>query len=420
MLQIGKQLTPEQRLSKAVVDAMGHSRYMRLASVLMIGNRSIEDGIPTACTDGRNEWYGREFITKLNDAELRFLVLHECYHKLYRHLFVWEHLVKDDSRLANVAMDMVINTKLVTENEKDLFATMTGELSIGCYDKKYEGWDTAMVYHDLKKNGLPKPKDMPGGSDVGTPTNTSSGDGTTTTVQGHGGFDTHDHENAKVMSEKEKKDLAKDIDEAIRQGAMIAGKMGSGGDRDFDELLKAKIDWKQVLRDFITTTCKGKDFSTWNRPNRRFIGQGIYMPSGISEKVGELVIAIDTSGSIGDHELQAFLSEVKGIVDNVHPDKVRMLYWDTKVCKEEIYETQEVDKLIQSTKPEGGGGTTIECVPEHLAEHNVSPQATIILTDGYLGGSWGQWTCPTLWCIIDNASAQPDVGKCVHINSHEL
>lgn len=408
MLQIGKKLTPQQRLSKAVVDIMGSPKYVALAGILMIGNRSIEDGIPTAYTDGKNEKYGTEFVEGLNDAELRFLVLHENYHKLYRHLDTWKHLVQENHELANVAMDMVINTKLVTDNHEDKFATMTGGLEIGCYDVKYEGWDTARVYHDLKKNGMPKPQG-------GTPGQGGASQGNGSTQ----GFDVHDHENAQAMSDSDKKELAKEIDEAIRQGAMVAGKTGSGGDREFDQLLKPKVDWKQVLREFLTTTCKGKDYSTWNRPNRRYIGQGIYMPSGISEKVGELVIAIDTSGSIGDHELQAFLSEVKGICDTVKPDKVRMLYWDTEICSEEIYEQDQVEKLIQSTKPEGGGGTMIECVPEHLAKNNVSPQACIVLTDGYLGGSWGQWTCPLLWCILDNDDV-PDVGKCVHIESHEL
>ncbi len=86
MLAIGKQLTPEQRLSKAVVDIMGNPKYVALAGVLMIGDRSVQDDIPTACTNGRDEMYGRAFVDTLNDAALRFLVLHECYHTLNRHL----------------------------------------------------------------------------------------------------------------------------------------------------------------------------------------------------------------------------------------------------------------------------------------------------------------------------------------------
>ena len=99
MLMIGKELSAEQRLGKAVVDIMSEPRYTALAGVLMIGNRTVDDKVPTACTNGRDEMYGRKFIESLNDAELRFLVLHECYHKLYRHLTTWRHLYdKNDAK----------------------------------------------------------------------------------------------------------------------------------------------------------------------------------------------------------------------------------------------------------------------------------------------------------------------------------
>ena len=394
MLNIGQKLTVEQRLHKAVVGIMENQKYMALAGVLMVGERTISEEIPTACTDGKNEMYNREFCEKLNDAELRFLILHENYHKLYRHLHTWQHLNKDDPQLANMAMDFVINAKLKEDNDEDGFATMTGELSRGCYNSKYRGWDTAKVFHDLKKN--------------------NDGDG------GSGGnvLDIHDWDNAKDMTPEEKDQLARDIDQAIRQGAMVAGKMGSGGDRDIDALLRPQVDWKQVLREFITETCAGRDYSSWRKPNRRYISMGIYMPSGVSEKVEELVLAIDTSGSIGRTQLSIFLSEVRSIAEVVKPSAVRILYWDTEVCRAEKYEMHELDNIINSTKPEGGGGTTVECVPQYMTDNNISPQACIVLTDGYLGGSWGQWNCPTLWCVIDNESAKPDVGKVVHVNSN--
>ena len=147
---------------------------------------------------------------------------------------------------------------------------------------------------------------------------------------------------------------------------------------------------------------------------------GIIMPSGVSEKVEELVLAIDTSGSIGQRELSVFLSEVGSICDTVTPSCVRILYWDTEVCREEKYEIHELANITKSTKPSGGGGTMVECVPKYMAEHGIKPQATIILTDGYLGGSWGSWTCPTLWCILDNKGTNASVGKTVHVKSREL
>jgi predicted metal-dependent peptidase len=397
MLMIGKQLTAEQRLSKAVVDIMGSPKYVALAGVLMIGSRTVDDTTKTACTNGRDEKYGRAFIETLSDAELRFLVLHECYHKLYKHLITWRHLYDDNAQLANMACDYVINIKL-TDDNRDGFAVMP---KVGLLDTQYRDMDSAQVYRLLKDDD-----DESGGGGGGS----GDGDGTSGT-----GLDDHDWEGAGKLTDEEGKQLARDLDEAIRQGALAAGKLGSGGERMFEDLLQTKIDWREALREFISTTCQGNDYSTWRRPNRRFVSSGYYMPSGVSEQVGELVIAIDTSGSIGGRELAKFLGEVKGICDQVKPDVVRLLYWDTEVCADEKYVGAEVENLVNSTKPEGGGGTTVECVPAYMADHGVKPQAVVVLTDGYLGGSWGQWACPVLWCIVGNANAVPDVGKYVHV-----
>jgi predicted metal-dependent peptidase len=402
MLSIGKQLTPEQRLSKAVVDIMGNPKYVALAGVLMIGEKSIKDDVPTACTNGRDEMYGRAFVDELNDAELRFLVLHESYHKLYKHLTTWRHLYDENPQLANMACDYVINQK-ITDDNTDGWARMPKG---GCLDPKYRGMDSAQVYNLLKQGGS---------GDTGS----SEGSGS----QGNGlpqGFDEHDWEGAGELSDDERRELARDIDEAIRQGALIAGKMGSGGDRDLQDLLQPQVDWREVLREFINATCAGNDYSTWQRPNRRFMSAGVYLPSGISEQVGELVVAIDTSGSIGSRELTQFLSEVHSICQTVKPDAVRLLYWDTKVCRDEKYDNTQLDNLVKSTKPAGGGGTRVDCVPKYMAEYGIKPQAVIVLTDGYLGGNWGQWACPVLWCLLDNDRAKPDVGKHVNIKSREM
>ena len=418
------QLTEEQRLTKAVVSIMGNPKYIYLAGVLMIGGRNVVDdpSIPTACTNGRDEFYGREFVSKLNDAELRFLVLHEVYHKLFRHLTTWKHLYMQDAYLANVSCDYVINLKIVDDNYEDGFATMTGELAKGCYDRKYVGMDTAQVFHLLRKD---QPQGGGGRGGIIVIGDPEDGDGTPqngsgSLPDGQEPFDAHDWEGAQEMTADEQRDLAREIDEAVRQGALVAGKMGSGGDRDLEALLEPQVDWREVLREFVQTTCTGSDYSTWRKPKRRLLGQGIYMPSTYSEQVGELVVAIDTSGSIRQPEVTAFLSEVKAICDMVHPDKVRLLYWDTQVCGDETYDTHELETLIQSTKIKGGGGTDVDCVTEYIREESINAQAAIILTDGELYSGWGQWTMPVLWCVIDNKHKVPDVGKCVHIKSRDM
>lgn len=408
------QLSAEQRLQKAVIDIMANPKYVALAGVMMIGKRKIDDKFPTACTNGRDEFYGRAFVDSLNDAELRFLVLHEVYHKLYRHLTTWRWMYKENPTLANVACDYVINVKIVDDNPEG-FAKMTGPLAKGCYDDKYRGLDSAQVYHELKKNQQPQDDDQGQGRDQGgQPGDEQPGSGLPE------GFDEHDWDSAEEMSPQEKNDLARDIDEAVRQGAMAAGKMGSGGDRDMAELLEPQVNWREALREFITSTCAGSDYSTWQRPNRRYLSAGIHMPSGISEQIGEIVLAIDTSGSIGQRELSVMLSEVKCIADTVHPEAVRILYWDTEVCGDERYTGAELENIAGSTKPAGGGGTMIECVPKYIADNQIKAQAVIVLTDGYLGGSWGNWHHPVLWVMLDNKSASPSVGKAVHVKARDL
>ena len=311
MLAINRQLNAEQRLEKCVVDIMSNKKYTAMAGVLMLGTKCIDDTVPTACTNGRDEQYGRAFVESMTDAELRFVILHECRHKLYRHLITWKYLHDKDHECANMACDYVINLEIAEEN-KDGFATMPvdkdGKL-IGLLDERFRGMNSHEVFNIIYEE-----KEQDGGG--------GEGDGET--------LDSHDWDGATEMTEGEKTSLQQEIDQAVRQGALSAGKMGAEGNRAIDALLQPEIDWREVLREFVSQTCAGKDYSTYNRPNRRYMSAGLYMPSAISESVGELVIAIDTSGSIRQSDLTKFLSEVKGITDMVKPDAVRLLYWGTR------------------------------------------------------------------------------------------
>ena len=396
MLMIGKQLTAEQRLQKATVKIM--DKCTALAGVLMVGTREVADDVPTACTNGKDEQYGRKFVEGLNDSELRFLIMHEVYHKLYKHLTTWLSLYKANPKLANMACDYVINLKIVDEFGRVVMDDGTPFVTMpkgGCLDEKFRGMNAKQVYDLLQQ----EQQDGKG--------NGAGDDGA--------GLDAHDWEGAQEMSEEEGKALAREIDEAIRQGALVAGKRGSGGLREMEELLRTKIDWREALREFVSTTCQGNDYSTWRRPNRRFVSSGHYLPSAISERVEELVVAIDTSGSIGGPELAKFLSELAGICEQVKPSRVRLLYWDTEVVRDEKYDEHEVADITKSTKPAGGGGTDVTCVMQHITEHGLKPQAVVVLTDGYLGGKWGEWSVPVLWCIVGNDSATPTYGACVRV-----
>jgi predicted metal-dependent peptidase len=218
------------------------------------------------------------------------------------------------------------------------------------------------------------------------------------------------------MSEEEKQELGKQIDQAIRQGAILAGKVGGDIDRCFTDLMSAKVNWKEALAEFVSSVCKGKDDSTWAKPNRRWLQHDVYMPSTISETMGRLVVAVDTSGSIDQRSVNRFLSEVVGIMNNVNPELVDLLYWDSQVAGHEVYGQGDGDKLMTSTKPKGGGGTSPSCITKYLKDKNIVPECVVVLTDGYVGDDWGgHWTSPVLWCIVGGCKDVPSVGQSIHM-----
>jgi predicted metal-dependent peptidase len=409
-------LTAEQRIERTHVQLMQDPDFCLFSGVFMIGKVEVSDVIPTACTNGKDVSYGRSFVDSLNDRELAFLVLHESMHKAYRHLLVWEKLAKENPRLANLAMDYVINLQLVDYNKPNVIQMPKDSEGnyMGALDERFRGMDTKQVYDILKNEMQDQPEDGQGGQGTGQkskaggqPDNKSKS------------LDDHDWENAQEMTQEEKEDLSREVDRALREGAMLAGRMKGEVSREIQELLHPKVDWKEALREFIKTAMMGRDNSTWRRPSKRFIGMNVVMPSSYSEKMGRLAVGIDTSGSIGGAELSQFLGEVKAICDEVAPEAVDLMYWDSHVASHEVYEGHQVADLVSSTKPRGGGGTEPDCVPRFMREKQLSPQCTVMLTDGYFYGDgcgdWSQVSSPVLWCVKGNRSFVPTVGKSVYV-----
>ena len=108
-------LLAEQQISQAKVRLMNAPEWRWMAGILMMGETKFVSGkdarIPTAATDGLNEVYNRVWLSKLDVEEVMFVVLHEGFHKMFRHLFVWRNLWDDNPQLANIACDVVINTQ---------------------------------------------------------------------------------------------------------------------------------------------------------------------------------------------------------------------------------------------------------------------------------------------------------------------
>ena len=135
MFGVTTQLSAQQRLDKARVACIGHPRYMAMAGIIMMAKYEVvDDPDMTACTNGRDVKFGQQFIESLTDPELRFVVLHECYHMIFKHLITWKHLWDESRTRTNKACDFTINGKLVVENRKDGFAKMP---AVGLYDDRF-------------------------------------------------------------------------------------------------------------------------------------------------------------------------------------------------------------------------------------------------------------------------------------------
>ena len=400
----------ERKLQKVKIDLLRNPQFALMSGILMVGKTSVADNVPTAATNGRDEIYGRKFIADLSTKELGFVVMHESMHKMYRHLTTWSKLNEIDGSLANSACDYVINLQLRDLDPSETYIAMPrfkqgekkGEV-IGLVDERFRGMNAKQVFDILREE-----QEEQGGSGGG---------------EGEGeGFDQHDWEGAKKLTEEEQKQLEKEVDQALRQGLMAEKRVGKGAgklNREIGDLLAPKVDWREVLREFVKSICAGRDVSTWRKPNRRYISQGIYMPTLVSERVGHIVVGVDTSGSIGVAEINEFLSEVKSIAEDVKPELVDLLYWDSHVAAHEKYEEQDVPNIVSSTKPRGGGGTSPSCVTDYMAKEGIKPECVIMLTDGYVGSDWGgDWNAPVLWAITGGNNAVSTTGKTVHIQTN--
>ena len=391
----------ERRVKKAKITLMRKPEFALWSGIMMVGKTEVRDGFPSAATNGRDEIYGTEFVDGLSDKELMFVVLHENLHKAFRHLIIWKKLHEEDARLANMACDYVINLILhKTDPQEQTIAIPRKDGKIyGLLDTQYEGLNTKQVFELLKQE-----------QEEG---NGQSGDSESESD----GFDEHDWDGAQELTQEEVKELEREVDQALRQGQMTAQKLAGKGagdmPRELGDLLEPQVDWREVLREFVNATCNAKDASSWRRLNRRYLSMDMYMPSLIGERVGHIVVGVDTSGSIGQQEIGVFLSEVKGIAEMVNPEKVDLIYWDHEVASHEQYDSATLPTLAGSTKPRGGGGTDPTCVHGYMKDNNIDPDCIIMLTDGYIYDWGNEWAKPILWVITSDKTAP--VGKSVNI-----
>lgn len=322
----------------------------------------------TMATDGNNLYYCKEWVEKLTDEELLGVVVHEAMHVALLHML---RLGDRDKMIANMAMDFAINP------------TISGKYTLpkdGCNDLKYEGWTFEDIYDDLIKNAIKIPAELWG--QVVEPKNS----------------------NGQKMSEAEIKVMEADMKSTIANAAAVAkkqGKMPHNMELFIDKLLKPQVDWREKLRAIVAGLYPA-DY-TWRKFNRRLVGEGIFAPSIVKEGAGEIVIGIDTSGSIGKKELTTFFSELSSIAEEVMPERIHVLYIDAEVSGVDTFEAGE--QIV--ARPRGGGGTDFRPAFKWIEDNAIDAQALVYFTDMYGSFPQAQPSYPVIWVSTSSINEAP-------------
>jgi len=416
-------LTDEERLKKSHIILMRHQETALYGSIMMMGESEVKDGIPTAYTDGLNKRYGREFMSQLTDEEARAVIWHENLHVGLMHIPRHKDLMKEDGLLANVAMDIVVNNIIDNVNDKTLCKLPKSAI----FDHEFDGWSVREIYNELKKQNPQRgqSRTQPDGSgqsrtkpDESGQSN-GSGEGETININGKQvtveGGDEHDGTGVEATPEQAK-EFEERVGRALREGGILAGRLGAKIPREVSASLDKPIDWKEAMRDFVSTAVRGKDELSWRRFNRNLLANDILAPSSESETMTEVLFGGDTSGSITQEMISKAAFQLQLICDSVNPETVRILWWDTEVHGEQVF-SGDVNNIKDIIKPVGGGGTRVSCVAEYIAEKKYKPDCVVIFTDGYVEDSI-KWDIgvETLWLVTENRNFVPPKGKMVKID----
>jgi len=375
----------EKKMTKARANlVMGHPFFGALALRL----KMVEDEkIKTASCDGTSIRYNPKFVDGLPLSKVQGLIAHEVMHPAFLH-----HTRRGarDIKKWNIACDHSIN---------GILKNAGFDLPEGRFDgAQYTGMTAEHIYTLLPEEDKDD-KGNGGGDGQGNGGGDPGGDGgvedSPQSQNGGGSQSQQNHEEAEWKV-------------AVAQAAHVAkqaGRLPGDIERMMEELFVPQLPWKDILRRFMTEKCID-DFS-WKKGNRRFIAQGLYLPSRQSDDaMGEMVVCIDTSGSIGQKELNEFGGEIKGIVDEVRPSKVRVIYCDARIAH--IDEFGPDDDLQFAAH--GGGGTDFRPPFAWLEEQQIVPRALVYLTDGYGPFPEDEPQFPTLWCI-NNHDVTPPHGE---------
>ena len=361
-----------------------------------------DDSIPTMCTDGLKIYWSGPFTDTLDEDETRGVLAHEVMHIALSHCV--PHPGKDP-KMCNIAMDYVINYTLKKEGFKlpksALYDTKFADMSWQqvyaiCEDlyKKYqqkEGGLTAdfnnpnddgsfPVINDGQGNGKPMTDQEGNGSGAANDAEMSEEDQETLGEQLANAMfnpDIGDVIENSNMTEEQKNDIRQKVVQAA-QAQKNSGKGGLPGVLEglIDEIRANKVDWKEYLYETIQSRYP-IDY-TYRRGNRKFISQGLFMPSMDGTVVGSLAFCLDTSGSVSHEEREEYLAEINFISNEFRPEKVYIIYVDAEVANVEEYDGGEE---ITQLNMKGYGGTSFWPAFKYIEDNGIELDQLVYFSD---------------------------------------
>lgn len=414
--------TLNSQLSTMKTSALGAARLRLVLDAPFFGtlafklDTNTDPGVPTSHTDGRSIRIHPQFMAGLTSPQLAGVLCENILHCAMGHL--WRRGNRD-LELWNKAADQAAWNMLA-----DFGAAADGRIALppsAIPDTRFAGMSVEEIYHAMQQGGQgnqggnsqdqqPQPYQSPGQFDQPAPDPTpgqgdapsdggSEGQGQPDQGDGDGDGDgggDGDGEGAGCQADS----LEAEWKNAVTQAATVARQQQQGNLPAWmkalvDELIHPKVPWQDHLREFCHRL--SRDDYSFRRPNRRFLSRGIILPSLHSERLGRIVCAFDTSGSIFGHMelVRDILSELQGVLDLCRPERLTLISCDAAIHQQQDF--LPGDSLLDF-HPEGGGGTDFRPVFTELANENDEPPAALIyLTD--LEGSFPAAApeYPVLW-----------------------
>lgn len=385
--------------------------------------------VPTAATDGvRFILMNPDYISKLPMKQQVFAFVHEIAHCIWEHLprqaqyrlVQAIHGVRIIDDLANIAQDARINFDLVRSG--------VGEINKNwVYDKDVqpdETWET--IYARYFKQLPPPPPgggQGPGGSGAQgqSPQNPQAGQNQTLPWHGQS-MDVHLPPPTDPATGQPVEPDQQGMKETVLQAwgfAKNQGKEPAGFQRWIDELLDPQVPWEDHLL-FVMAKAIGGEESSYRRLHRRKLGtaykgfQMIY-PGKIGHAAGGVVFACDTSGSMGEKELETGASEAVAVLDEHKPAWFKTIWCDAAVGRidEDIETGEDFLAVIKEQGVPGGGGTDFRPVFDAIDEMNETPSLLVFFTDGHGTFPDEAPSYPVLWVLTTDV--EPPFGDSVKV-----